>query len=237
MANKVIEDLGVTGARKEKINARKKKTTKVETPVVEVNNGIIEDSICENIECQLQKPIFPTKSSWISQAMNGSTSHRGLFAIDFGHWSNASLKRLGLPTDYDYPIYAPFDCKVTYVDPQSKGAGIALESINKVQFANGDVDYCTVWMGHSNDTPCLYSEFKQGDLVCHFGTAGNAPLHMHLEVIKGCFSEIYANKRIATCTQSVGTVYKLESTIEPYKALYFEKDTYIEDNCYDWEVL
>jgi len=184
----------------------------------------------------IQKPIFPTKSTWISQGMDGATSHKGLKAIDFGTWSKKSLARLGLPEDYDYPITAPFDCKVVYRDYESKGALLVLESLNKVQYSNGDIDYCSVCIGHSNDTPALATTFKQGNLVCHFGKAGTSAKHMHLEVIKGKFSEIYKDKSIATCKQSVGYVYNLENTIEPNKCLYLN-NTYIEDNIYDWKEL
>lgn len=186
-----------------------------------------------------QKPIFPTRSTWISQRMDSAPSHVGIKAIDFGTWSKESKIRLGLPLDYDYPITAPFDCKVVYVDSQAKGGGTCLESLTKVRYSNGDYDYCSVWIGHSKDTPKLNKYFKQNEVVCHFGDAGaEGQVHLHLEVIKGRFSEIYKNKPIAVVYQKgIGNVYKLESTIEPNKVLYFTPETYVEDNPYDWKMI
>lgn len=169
----------------------------------------------------MQKAIFPISKTWISQKMNEG-SHKGTKAIDFGVLLPYNVTKLT----------APFDGTVVYVDPQSKGGGIAFQSENEVMYANGSIDYMTLWTGHDNFPPKVGSKFKQGRVYSSMGTAGGVPTHCHLEVQRGKFIKptkfIYIDKNI-------GNVYKLDNTVEPYNCLFLDNDTIIKKNDYIWK--
>lgn len=163
------------------------------------------------------KAIFPLRHTWESQPMD-SGSHKDTKAIDFGV----------LQPYNDKILYAPFNGKIVYVDSQSNGGGIAFESTEKVQYADGTYDYMTLWTGHDNKPPKVGKTFKQGEAYSKMGTAGGVSTHCHLEVIKGKF-------KMATKITSQGS-YKFDNTIEPYKALYLTEDTIIKYSDYKWVV-
>lgn len=169
----------------------------------------------------MQKAIFPISKTWISQKMDEG-SHKGTKAIDFGVLLPYNVTKLT----------APFDGTVVYVDPQSKGGGIAFQSENEVMYANGSIDYMTLWTGHDNSPPKVGSKFKQGQVYSSMGTAGGVPTHCHLEVQRGKFIKptkfIYIDKNI-------GNVYKLDNTVEPYNCLFLDNDTIIKKNDYIWK--
>lgn len=169
----------------------------------------------------MQKAIFPISKTWISQKMDEG-SHKGTKAIDFGVLLSYNVTKLT----------APFDGTVVYVDPQSKGGGIAFQSENEVMYANGSIDYMTLWTGHDNFPPKVGSKFKQGQVYSSMGTAGGVPTHCHLEVQRGKFIKptkfIYIDKNI-------GNVYKLDNTVEPYNCLFLDNDTIIKKNDYIWK--
>jgi hypothetical protein len=169
----------------------------------------------------MQKAIFPISKTWISQKMDEG-SHKGTKAIDFGVLLPYNVTKLT----------APFDGTVVYVDPQSKGGGIAFQSENEVMYANGSIDYMTLWTGHDNFPPKVGSKFKQGQVYSSMGTAGGVPTHCHLEVQRGKFIKptkfIYIDKNI-------GNVYKLDNTVEPYNCLFLDNDTIIKKNDYIWK--
>lgn len=166
----------------------------------------------------MQRAIFPILKTWESQPM-GTGSHKDTKAIDFGVLSPYN----------DTKLTAPFDGKVVFVDSQAKGGGIAFESLNKVKYVDGTEDYMTLWTGHDNNPPKLGVTFKQGEHYSDMGTAGNVAKHCHLEVQKGKFKK-------PTKVTSVGA-YKLENAIEPYKALFLNKDGLIKYSKYKWTTL
>lgn len=166
----------------------------------------------------MQKAIFPILKTWESQSMN-TGSHKDTKAIDFG-----------VLTPYkDTELNAPFDGKIVYVDSQSKGGGIAFESLEKVKYVDGTENYMTIWTGHDNKPPKLGTIFKQGEVYSHMGTAGGVQTHCHLEVIKGKF-------KMATKYTSKNS-YKFDNTIEPFNALFLNKDGLIKYSKYKWTSL
>jgi len=169
----------------------------------------------------MEKAIFPLRKCWESQPMYVG-SHIEIKAIDFG-W----LK--------DYPnetkLYAPFDGKIVFIDKYEYGQGIAFESLEKVEYADGTIDYMTLWTGHDNDVSNLKvgQVIKQGAYYSDMGTAPNVGKHCHLEVQKGKFVK-------PTKVTSVKS-YKLDNTIEPFKALFLTEDTLLKDSKYQWKLL
>lgn len=167
--------------------------------------------------------LLPLKYLGISQGVNGSYSHQGVNAIDFG-WK----------TGYDYKnLYAPFDCKV--VVSQSNGV-IAIESLEKVEWADGTKDYMTIITMHHHKLPKVSTIFKQNEIYTEMSNNG-APLHTHLEVQKGHYAK-WTEIRVTGTSGAKGYIYP--NTIEPQKALYMRSDAKYSPNpsaCpYIWKV-
>lgn len=124
-----------------------------------VRNGI-EDFLC----------LFT--DMYISQGSNGKYSHRGIMANDVR----------GLQAGIKYPYYAPCTCKCLRNYPDS--GQVMWQSVNKVRFANGRVDYATFMTVHDNTMDAKVGMIvEQGSQLGNMGTKGNATgVHCHIEV-------------------------------------------------------
>lgn len=162
-------------------------------------------------------PIF--KAIGVTQGCGGTTSHIGLKAIDFG-W-NSSIKDSTC-------LYAPFDGSV--VAKIGNTNTIAFESDEKVEYADGTIDYMTIITCHDNNAPQVGEHFEQGELYSHMGTAGNVAKHCHLEVQKGKYQKY---TKIAKTGQY--NSYIFPNTLYPYEVLYIDKDAILRPSAmYDW---
>ena len=85
------------------------------------------------------------------------------------------------------------------------------------EYADGTIDYMTVFTEHDNDRPSKGAKFKQGERYSKMGTAGNVGKHVHLEVQKGKYQPYTGLSQ-----QSVGKVYVFPNTIEPYNGLFMD---------------
>lgn len=126
----------------------------------------------------MEKPIFPSKYMRITQGYNEGT-HKDSFAID-----NADIdtgKSL---------IYAPFTgiIKKTYPNDANE---VWLESLNKVEYPDGTIDYMTIMFAHDNDISGLFvgKIINRGEAFYREGTKGNVTgAHCHIECGKGKFT-------------------------------------------------
>lgn len=175
----------------------------------------------------MQKAILPLRYIGISQPMNGKTSHIGLKAIDFG-WNSNYYEQSTV-------LLAPFDGKVVWKKGSSNT--IAFQSNEKVEYADGTVDYMTVITAHDNNAPSVGKTFKQGEIYSHSGTAGGVPLHCHLEVQKGKFKS-YTEIRNTSYDGRYNS-YIFPNTYIPYEALFIRNDelftTNKANNPYTWK--
>lgn len=166
----------------------------------------------------MEKIIFPVKIMNITQPMNGGYSHKGTHAIDCG-WVNENNKKL----------YAPFTGKVVQI--KSDSHAVWLQSVDKVMFADGTVDYATVRTIHDNDVSDLYvgKVVKQGDYYYKMGNYGNASgVHVHIEISKGHVKG-YAPKN------KYGN-YEMPNTINVYDGFFVNDETVIQDGKgYPWK--
>ena len=131
----------------------------------------------------MQYAIFPGKNLRETQAIGGSYSHKGTFALDDG----------GKDTGIDN-IYAP--CDLVVVAKGSKSYGfVYYQSINPVLLANGSVNYINFRLGHDNDISNIRvgQKFKQFDVIYQEGKAGANGNHIHLQVAIGKYRGIYKN--------------------------------------------
>lgn len=116
--------------------------------------------------------LFPLRYLHMSQG-----EHQ-LYALDFLGW-NANGRV------YNCPCYAPFTCRVTFT---GNDHNMICQSLNKVRFVDGTLDYATVLVAHSMTAPPrLGTIFTQGQLWYHTGNYGRFTTgdHLHMEVAKG----------------------------------------------------
>ncbi|WP_407384311.1 RICIN domain-containing protein [Ruminococcus sp.] len=163
-----------------------------------------------------QKAMFIMDTVNISQGMYGSYSHMGSKAIDLAGRDGG--------TD---PAYAPFDGKVVYMS--TSAAYIIYQSLNPVEFADGTVDYMTVWVMHDDNVGRFYvgQTFSQGQHFFNEGRSGYATgNHIHLECAKGTYQGQYKNDYGVWC---------INNQINPYDALFLSESTTIIDGYgYNW---
>jgi hypothetical protein len=125
----------------------------------------------------MENILFPMKYLNITQPY-GVGTHRGTYAID-----NAGKDR-GSDS-----FYAPFTGRIKKI--WANGHTVWLESTQKVKYADGRVDYCTISVTHDNYVRDLRvgQIIKQGKKFYDEGTAGFATgNHVHIEVARGKFS-------------------------------------------------
>ena len=122
--------------------------------------GGIEDFLC------------PFTDMYITQGSNGAFSHKGTMANDVR----------GRVVGIRYPYYAPCDVKCIWIFPNSGQA--CWQSLEKVRFANGKIDYATFMTAHDESFNAFVGQIvKQGEQLGNMGTRGNATgVHCHIEI-------------------------------------------------------
>lgn len=122
--------------------------------------GGIEDFLC------------PFTDMYITQGSNSGFSHKGIMANDV-RGAQAGIK---------YPYYAPCTCKCLKTYPSS--GQVMWQSVNKVRFANGRIDYATFMTAHDNTMDAKIGQVvSQGNQLGNMGTKGvGTGVHCHIEV-------------------------------------------------------
>ena len=126
----------------------------------------------------MEKAILMVDDLNVSQIAGGSFSHRGDKAIDIA----------GKDGNID-SLKAPFTGIIKRI--YSNVNAVWLESIEKVEYADGTVDYMTVLTIHDDDVNNLRvgKIVEQGEVYYHEGTRGNVTgNHIHLSVCRGKFT-------------------------------------------------
>lgn len=120
----------------------------------------------------IQDFLCPFTDMYITQGSNMRPSHMGIMANDVR----------GASSGVRYPYYAPCDVKCirTYAD----SGQVMWQSLNKVRFANGRIDYATFMTVHDNTMDAKPGQVVyQGSQLGNMGTKGNATgVHCHIEV-------------------------------------------------------
>lgn len=123
----------------------------------------------------IQDFLCPFTNMYITQGSNMGT-HRGTMANDV-RGAYAGVK---------YPYYAPCDCKLIWRD-LANGQGM-WQSLEKVRFANGNIDYATFVTAHDNSFDAQMEQVvRQGEQLGNMGNkAGNGGkvtgVHCHIEI-------------------------------------------------------
>ena len=159
----------------------------------------------------MEKAVLMMDYLRVTQSPNGSYSHKGDLAIDIA----------GKDTGID-PLKAPFTGIIKRI--YNNGNAVWLESINKVLYADGTIDYMTVLTMHDNDITNLKvgDTVKQGIIYYNEGTSGNANgNHIHLATGKGKFTGTgwYKNEYGSWCINNQINVTKALFLLDTVKVL------------------
>lgn len=122
--------------------------------------GNIEDFLC------------PFTDMYITQGSKGFFSHQGIYANDVR----------GKVAGIRYPYYAPCTSKCIKVYKES--GQVMWQSLNKVRFANGRIDYATYMTAHDDSMDATIGQVvEQGNQLGNMGKKGNATgVHCHIQV-------------------------------------------------------
>jgi hypothetical protein len=124
--------------------------------------------------------LFPMERLQMTQDEGGDFSHAGTYNIDFvGTYNN-------------YPLYAPCSLRIRRIVRDGSN-GLILDSVSKVHLPNGDLDYITLSVAHSNNPPSLTEGrvFLQGDFFYTTGTAGYVTGdHVHMCIGQGAGGDL-----------------------------------------------
>lgn len=167
----------------------------------------------------MEKAVLMMNYLNITQKGNSEFSHKGDKAIDIGG------KDSGIDS-----LKAPFTGMIKRIYPNQNV--VWLESIDKVKYADGTIDYMTVMTMHDNDISNLKvgDIIKQGDIYYDEGTKGyTTGNHIHLAVGKGKFigSGWYENEY---------GYWPINNQYDVYKALYLLDSTnIINSGGYNWK--
>ena len=133
--------------------------------------GGIEDFLC------------PFTDMYITQGSNGSFSHRGIMANDVR----------GRVAGIRYSYYSPCTCKCIKTYPES--GQVMWQSLNKVRFANGRIDYATFMTAHDNTMDAKPGQIvNQGDQLGNMGNKGDTTgIHCHIQISQSKDTTWYKN--------------------------------------------
>lgn len=160
--------------------------------------------------------LFPCDVLNITQGENGQWSHQQTLNIDY----------VGLHAWY--PSYAPVSCKCVDIWDRYDNNRV-FQSLNKVLFADGSVDYLTFSCMH-DDNPIanVGDTFTQGTLLFHTGMHGNVTGdHSHVNFAKGTYKGYQ---------QHASGQWDLINSTNIYKACYINDTRIINDLGYPFKI-
>lgn len=138
----------------------------------------------KSVRVGIEDFLCPFTDMYITQGSNSEFSHKGIMANDVR----------GLESGVRYPYYAPCTCKCIKVYPESGQS--MWQSVNKVRFANGNINYATFMIAHDDSQDCYVGQVvEQGSQLGNMGTKGNATgVHCHIQTEQGADDSWYKNK-------------------------------------------
>lgn len=127
----------------------------------------------------MEKIMYPLKNMWIT-CIPGQYLHKYSQALDDQGLNYATSDK----------VYAPFTGKVIRKYPSE--CEIWFESVDKVEFADGTIDYATILFAHKDNYEDIKENviYKQGEVIYSEGTRasnkiGGADRHVHFEICAG----------------------------------------------------
>lgn len=134
----------------------------------------------------LENFLCPFTDMYISQGSNGSYSHKEIKAHDIR----------GKISGIRYPYYAPCTCKCIKTYPVT--GQVMWQSINKVIFANGRIDFATFMTAHDDTMNAkIGMVVQQGNQLGNMGRKGFSNItgiHCHIQISQSNDTTWYKNK-------------------------------------------
>lgn len=169
----------------------------------------------------MEKPIYPSVNMRITQGYQEGT-HKGSFAID----------EAGIDENIS-KIKAPYTGIIKKIYPNDANE-VWLESIEKVEYPDGTIDYMTILFAHADDVNDLFvgKRINQGEEFYSEGTKGNTSgNHCHIECGQGKFAGTGWHK-------NENGYYSINNGKKPEDCLWInETITIISDNNYNFKKL
>lgn len=166
--------------------------------------------------------LFPMPYLYMTQDEGGDYSHTGTYNIDFVGYNGSSTIAMA-------PIYAPCTMKVISYHPgQTGGNAVIFESVNKVHFADGTLDYMTLMFMHCNAPPytSVGQVVRQGQLCYRTGSYGYVTGdHVHSCLGRG---------RGGNFVQRPSGNYDLSNRIHYWDGVYVNDTTIIQGYGHNW---
>lgn len=130
--------------------------------------------------------LCPFTDMYISQGSGGAYSHKGTMANDVR----------GIVSGVKYPYYAP--CTVKCIKTYPDTGQVMWQSISKVRFANGRIDYATFMTAHDETMNAKVGQVvRQGQQLGNMGRKGYSNItgvHCHIEVSQSADTTWRKNK-------------------------------------------
>ena len=138
----------------------------------------------KSVRSGIEDFLCPFTDMYITQGSNSGFSHKGIMANDVR----------GSQVGFRYPYYAPCTCKC--LKTYTASGQVMWQSVSKVRFANGRIDYATFMTVHDNTMDAKVGQIvKQGEQLGNMGTKGNATgVHCHIEVSQSADTSWTKNK-------------------------------------------
>lgn len=166
--------------------------------------------------------LFPMPYLYMTQDEGGDYSHLGTYNIDFVGYNGTSVITRA-------PLYAPVSMKVLSYHPGTVGGNaVIFESLNRVHFADGTLDYMTLMFMHDNSPPYTTAGqiVNQGQLCYRTGTYGQVTGdHVHSCLGQG---------RGGTFVQRSSGNYDLSNRIHYWNGVYINNTRIIQGYNHNW---
>lgn len=167
--------------------------------------------------------LFPMPYLYMTQDEGGDYSHLGTYNIDFVGYNGSTVVT-------NAPLYAPCTMKVISYSPSYNGGNaVIFESVNKVHFADGSLDYMTLMFMHDNNPPytTVGQTVSQGSVCYHTGTYGQVTGdHVHSCLGKG---------QGGYFVQRASGNYDLSNRIHYWNGVYVNDTTIVQGYNHDWK--
>ena len=138
----------------------------------------------KSVRSGIEDFLCPFTDMYITQGSNSGFSHKGIMANDVR----------GASSGVRYAYYAP--CTLRCIKTYKESGQVMWQSVSKVRFANGRIDYATFMTVHDNTMDAKVGQIiKQGEQLGNMGTKGNATgVHCHIEVSQSADTSWTKNK-------------------------------------------
>ena len=166
--------------------------------------------------------LFPMPYLYMTQDEGGDYSHTGTYNIDFVGYNGSGVVTRA-------PIYAPCTMKVISYHPGTTGGNsVIFESVDKVHFADGTLDYMTLMFMHDNSPPytTVGQVVNQGQLCYRTGTYG----YVTGDHVHSCLGQ----GRGGYFVQRPGGNYDLNNRIHYWNGVFVNDTGIIQGYGHDW---